>query len=688
MRMRTLIFGVLAALFASAPARAEFTFSFDSDTQRWDLSNGVIHAVFQLGPDGKFQFQQIDDLRNGGVWKASDTQPSSPIHVRFDSTTYDAITPFRMVNQHVETPDANAARQVIVLKDLKETVKIQLDLEMYTGQPVLRHHVSVTNMKPQQAYARLADLLPYSFAADGQAYKVWRVSQWSILPRPQDFQASQTPLTPDGPAVSLLTGARGVYCTWVALRDQNSRGLFAGWEFDGQTLASVRQRGTAGTIQFAANIVSLYHPVAAGDTFRLPGGFIGVYQGDWDEAGSRTQRFTEAVLATPAADNFPYVSWDSWAYQENVDEATLRRNADAAAALGIELFVVDLGWSKQIGDWYEDPQKFPGGLHALSDYVHSLGMKFGLHFALTEAAPDAPVLQDHPDWTSSETYFYHDAVSLCLSNRPARQWLIEQAVRMIDDYGVDWMLQDGEDMVKHCTKSTHTHDPRDSNYANSVEGLNAVVAEVRRQRPHTVWENCENGGNMMTFNMVQNYVTSITNDGSGSLGSRQGVYGATYPFSPRFADRYMPEDPTSTYITRSYMFGGPWHLMNRLADLPPDATRLAAREIQIYKNMRAHIRDGKVFHVTPAPAEGRVDALESYTAYDDTAIAIVTRNGGAFDYADIKLQGLKWNQTYRVSFEDDRRTLSMTGQQLSQQGVRVNLPAAQIAEIVYVSPLQ
>jgi len=68
-----------------------------------------------------------------------------------------------------------------------------------------------------------------------------------------------------------------------------------------------------------------------------------------------------------------------------IDEQTLRRNADVAASLGVQLFIVDLGWARGIGDWHADPAKFPSGLDALSDYVHSLGMKFGLHFALAQA---------------------------------------------------------------------------------------------------------------------------------------------------------------------------------------------------------------------------------------------------------------------------------------------------------------
>jgi alpha-galactosidase len=313
-------------------------------------------------------------------------------------------------------------------------------------------------------------------------------------------------------------------------------------------------------------------------------------------------------------------------------------------------------------------------------------MKFGLHFAFAEAMATAPVLQQNPDWASSGSYNYHGALSLCLSNQPARAWIIQQAIQMIDNYNVDWILQDGQTMVKKCTKSTHTHDPRDSNYSNAVDGINYVISEIQRQRPNVLWENCEDGGSMMTFNMVQNYVTSITNDASGALGSRQGVYGATYPFSPRFADRYMIENPDSTYDTRSYMFGGPWYFMNQLAAFTDAETSFAQTEIGVYKQIRSRIAAGTVFHVTSAPANGRVDAVESLMPADGTAVAVAVRNGSAAASADIPIQGLNPAQSYIVKFQTNGQIFSMTGAQLAQPGVSVSLPAPQSGEIVYVSP--
>ena len=96
------------------------------------------------------------------------------------------------------------------------------------------------------------------------------------------------------------------------------------------------------------------------------------------------------------------------------------------------------------------------------------------------------------------------------------------------------------------------------------------------------------------------------------------------------------------------------------------------------------ISGGQVFHLTLAPGPGFTDALESYSAAQDAAVAIVTRDGAAADYLDLRLQGLSPSQTYQVSFRNDPRLLSMSGQDLMTQGVRVLLPDAQSSEIVYV----
>jgi alpha-galactosidase len=242
-------------------------------------------------------------------------------------------------------------------------------------------------------------------------------------------------------------------------------------------------------------------------------------------------------------------------------------------------------------------------------------------------------------------------------------------------------------MVKPCTREDHTHDPRDSNYSNSVNGINAVLRAIQQARPSVLWENCEDGGNMMTFNMVRHYVTSITNDANGSLGARQAVWGATYPFPPRYADRYMIENELGPYVTRSHIFGGPWIFMNKLLDLSPEELDFAASEVRLFKAIRGKVRDGKVYRLTDRPEEGRVDAIQAYHAESDSAVAVVTRDGSASARFMLRLRGLNPEATYRVRFQDDPRSMALTGAQLMNQGIAVNLRDVETAEVVHIDPM-
>src|SRR5580700_5309396 len=146
------LFGILSAIVLmarvtssqAAAVAAPFSFTFDSNLKRWDLSNGIAHAAFQIDGNGRFGLIQFDDT-GSNVWTAPAATLSSPISIQFGSTTYDANTAFQLVNQHTENPNSTTERQVVVLEDSSKTVQIELDLEMYSSQSVLRHKATITN---------------------------------------------------------------------------------------------------------------------------------------------------------------------------------------------------------------------------------------------------------------------------------------------------------------------------------------------------------------------------------------------------------------------------------------------------------------------------------------------------------------------------------------------------------------
>src|SRR5439155_8114173 len=206
-------------------------------------------------------------------------------------------------------------QQVIVLEDLNRTAQITLVLILYDEQPVVRYRFEFKNLTASTVYVNSVNMLPWTFADRGKRYTALRVNQWSAAS--QDFEPLETVLEPGGDAVEVYAGAHGQQCGWLALGDSEGRGLFAGWEFDGRSKTTVRQSVMEESIEFASAILELNHPVDSAETFRAPTAFLGLFHGDFDEAGYRTQQFVNAVLAprnTPDPKTFPYVAWDSWSY--------------------------------------------------------------------------------------------------------------------------------------------------------------------------------------------------------------------------------------------------------------------------------------------------------------------------------------------------------------------------------------
>ena len=120
------------------------------------------------------------------------------------------------------------------------------------------------------------------------------------------------------------------------------------------------------------------------------------------------------------------MGWNSWAtYELKIDESLIRATADAMVSSGMngagyEYIIVDAGWKAQNRDaegrLRADPNKFPSGIKALADYVHSKGLKFGLY---TDAGTED-----------------------CVSGAPGSKGFEDKDASSFADWGVDYVKED------------------------------------------------------------------------------------------------------------------------------------------------------------------------------------------------------------------------------------------------------
>lgn len=120
----------------------------------------------------------------------------------------------------------------------------------------------------------------------------------------------------------------------------------------------------------------------------------------------------------------PPMGWNSWnKFGCDVDEKLVQSMAEAMverglAAAGYEYVVIDDCWQKARdarGNILADPERFPSGMKALADYVHSLGLKFGL---------------------------YSCAGDKTCEGRPGSRGYEEQDARQYASWGVDYLKYD------------------------------------------------------------------------------------------------------------------------------------------------------------------------------------------------------------------------------------------------------
>ena len=134
--------------------------------------------------------------------------------------------------------------------------------------------------------------------------------------------------------------------------------------------------------------------------------------------------------AAPALDNglarTPPMGWNSWnAFGLKMNEAMIRSTADAMVSSGLksagyEYIIVDAGWKAKsrdaAGRLRADAEKFPSGMKALADYVHSKGLKFGIY---TDAGSED-----------------------CVSGAPGSRGFEEMDAASFAEWGVDYVKED------------------------------------------------------------------------------------------------------------------------------------------------------------------------------------------------------------------------------------------------------
>ena len=392
----------------------------------------------------------------------------------------------------------------------------------------------------------------------------------------------------------------------------------------------------------------------------------------------------------------PLVTYNTWfAYGTTINQDVLTDEMGRAAAMGVELFVVDAGWyvgagtfgdydfESGLGTWTVDADRFPDGLSALAQEAHGAGMKFGVW---VEPERVALATVDRRDMAREAWLASHDGGygsqrtgQICLAHAEARAWVRDRLVALIDSTHADYLKWDNNSWI-NCNRPGHGHGAADGNFEH-VQALYALLAELRQRYPDLLIENVSGGGNRLDFGMLAYTDVAWMDDRTApSTHVRHNLEGLTAAFPPAYLLSFVIDseiDPIRggsdfPLLVRSRM-PGVLGMTYRTSDFDDTLTEQLSQEIRHYKAYRDIVAQASATLLSAqAPVdEDEWDVLQELADAGRKVVIFAFKGNDEDGRLLVRPRGLVGEATYDVRSLDVGVLGAVNGDLLMKDGIEL-----------------
>jgi alpha-galactosidase len=347
-----------------------------------------------------------------------------------------------------------------------------------------------------------------------------------------------------------------------------------------------------------------------------------------------------------------YNSWEATMFDVRADQQI--ELARRAAAIGVELFVVDDGWfgardhdHAGLGDWYVNRTKFPNGLRELIDEVHQLGMQFGIWVEPEMVNPDSDLYRAHPDWA------YHidqrtptlgrNQLVLNFARDDVRQFITEQLRRLLSDHGsIEFVKWDHNRAWTEVGWPEQPEQQREA-WVRHVYGLWEVLATLRSEFPRLLIESCAGGGGRADLGMLRWTDQVWTSDNTDAADRLDIQYGFSRAHTPRVMTNWVtdvPNEQTGRIAPLEFRF----HVaMQGVLGVGGNIARWTAAELDHARRLIDEYKD-----IRPLVQFGRQYWLLAPKAIGPCAVQYVSPNGDATVVFEYQVRGVRGSGARRL----------------------------------------
>lgn len=490
----------------------------------------------------------------------------------------------------------------------------------------------------------------------------WRLSQlhgrWAA-----ESRLARTPLTYGEKVIGSRRGHTGhQHLPWVALDAEGATeergevygcalGWSGSWRIAVAQLPDGRVQITGGAGYDDSGLLRL----AAGETFTTP-----VFAGLWSDGGfggaSRAWHAYQRAYVIPDADRDRPVLFNSWeATTFDISEERQRALARRAAAMGVELFVVDDGWfgtrtsdRSGLGDWTPNPDRFPAGLKPLADDVHALGMQFGIWVEPEMVNPDSDLYRAHPEWIQRQTgrkmTEFRNQLVLNLARGDVQEYLWGQLDGLLSSAPIDYVKWDFNRCFTDAGWPGEGFPQR--LWVDHVRALYALLDRLRAAHPGVAFESCSGGGGRIDLGVMSRTDQVWTSDNTDPLDRLAIQHGFSQIHPARAMAAWVTDSPNTQLNGRvsSLRFrfvsamAGVLGVGGDLAEWTDEELAEARAWVALYKEIRPVVQRGDL-HRLRAP-EGGLSAVQYTYGGETVVLAWLQAQSYGEPAAPVRLRGL------------------------------------------------
>jgi alpha-galactosidase len=605
---------------------------------------------------------------------------------------------FEFVDSEIRDIAPSGKLLAVHLRAKKKAIEVTSYYAVYTGHPVIRKWIAITNRGDQevvlnQLVFELQDLQAAPPSEQLQRY------YYGNFPR-EVFFAGRI----DDPAIVSTNPRTGE--GYVVMNEAPS------W----MKRTYMVNFGEGVQVGYDTELWPFKRPLKPGETFSSAASDVAFFVDGRGFADPRwvMPSFTSAVLLKKgAAFRAPwfYNTWDP--FTSRYSDALVRELIPIAADMGFDIFTLDTGWSENYSDIKVHAEKFPQGLDGVRGEMESRGMGLGMWYPINSVGPKGTPYLEHPEWVMRDEegrervlQFPEEPTRFFCLNSPFREWAAEHLASLIRQQRPKYIKIDltvvGDAYGRWlggCSAPGHYHRNREESLQGIFEGLQYVTDRVYREFPdvllditYETWAQIHAIDYGLMHMADMDWMSNVNDQSVEQAGPRNArtlLYhrSLAIPTEAMLIGNLISNIPPREEHFATAMGSAPV-MLGDLRKVPPDDVKWFGEKIRWFKELRKQVPMNEGFFPLGSWQQPSVTAWDGYARLSrkGEGVIVLFKNDSGVSMVEVKLPVFPSGKFTVRSVITGKSLGKLSGEKM-RRGIAIPLPASSKVEILEVRAL-